>query len=156
MSVETVPQDDGEIQDLVLMFANSRIPRGSDAFQTLIGDFLKTDETPDGDEAESEESRSTDSSDSSVKINSETSNSRSTSPVPTKSSLKVPSAKQKTVRMASPKPLAHVHWPDETNDNLASATSGERRHVARLYMKTTPKPILKHEEPALVEDIENT
>lgn len=147
MSVETVPQDDGEIQDLVLMFANSRIPRGSDAFQTLIDDFLKNHDDSQ-DESETGSEKNSDTTDS---VKSDSVSDGQVTPAPTKSVLKTPSAKERTVRMVSPKPLAHVHWPDEKNANIASCPSSEKKHHARIYVKTTPKPILKHED-----DIENT
>ncbi|XP_060574212.1 uncharacterized protein LOC132731935 [Ruditapes philippinarum] len=140
MSAET-PSEDGEIHDLVLLFANSKIPRGSDAFQTLIDDFLKHDD--DVTDANDDVTTS-DSSDSSTKP--ETISVEDVAAVP-KSVLK---AKKKSVRMESPKHLSHVHWPDEENSKLASSPGQEQLHHARLYMKTTPKPILKHDESVLV------
>lgn len=143
MSAET-PTEDGEIHDLVLLFANSKIPRGSDAFQTLIDDFLikhDDDVTDTNDDV-----TTSDSSDSSTKP--ETVSVEDVAAVP-KSALK---PKSKSVRMDSPKHLSHVHWPDEENSSLASSPGQTQLHHARLYMKTTPKPILKHEEPVIVSE----
>ena len=152
MSVETVPIDDGEEPDLVLMFANSRMPRGSDAFQTLIDDFLKeNDSSAAGSDASSEATSDTcDSGKSDSVID------RQMALATPKSALKIPAVKQNTVRMASPKPLAHVHWPDESKVRRSSVPPSEKRHHARIYVKTTPRPILKHEDHGLVGNRENT
>lgn len=140
MSAET-PLAEGEIHDLVLLFANSKIPRGSDAFQTLVGDFLKHDDEPDS----NDDVIISDSSDSSTKEQ---------GPVLAEGVTAVPKSvlksKGKSVRMESPKLLSHVHWPDEENSKLASSPQTEQLHHARLYMKTTPKPILKHDENLLL------
>lgn len=136
----TTPLDDGEIHDLVLLFANSRIPRGSDAFQSLVGDFVKHDSPEPGDEA-----AGSDSSDSSAKEPTEVFDEVDgvkITPVP-KSALK----SSKSVRIDSPKTLSHVHWPDDMNSQKVG--SPQPTHHARLYMKTTPKPILKHEDQVM-------
>lgn len=135
--------EEDEIHDLVLLFANSKIPRGSDAFQTLVGDFLKR-ESPDS--AAEDNIPSSDSSDSSVK---EVETGLKVLQPP-KSSLK---SNGKSVRVASPstKQLAHVHWPDDHHTpKLSQEPLAEPTHHARLYMKTTPKPILKHDEHVMV------
>ncbi|KAL4236865.1 hypothetical protein ACF0H5_005250 [Mactra antiquata] len=132
--------EEEEIHDLVLLFANSKFPRGSDAFQTLVGDFLKRD-TPDS--TADAHMVSSDSSNSSVKD--EEVNINVTQPP--KSALK---SSGKSVRMMSPKPLAHVHWPDDSVPKIPNDTVSEPTHHARLFMKTTPKPILKHDEHVMV------
>lgn len=137
----TTPLDDGEIHDLVLLFANSKIPRGSDAFQSLVDDFVKHDQLDSADKA-----GASDSSDSTAKdatlLGLDEVDGGKVSPLP-KSALK----HTKQVRIESPKTLSHVHWPDDMNSQIAS--SPQATHHARLYMKTTPKPILKQEDPVL-------
>ncbi|KAH3696644.1 uncharacterized protein LOC127861451 [Dreissena polymorpha] len=140
MSAET-PMDETEIHDLVLMFANSRIPRGSDAFQTLKYDFMRGD-TP-------EPVLKDDTNDASAKENLDEVDGM-VPPPPMKTALKDSSKKpKKSVRMTTPpKSLSHVHWSDGNDRNLASSL--KPTHSARLFVKTTPKPILKHEDSLVV------
>lgn len=168
------PNDDGEIHDLVLLFANSKIPRGSDTFQTLIDDFLKpeAEDVTDGAVASDhidytlKETRVvSDRMQASQQISfprvgitpppntPPVSDGKTTHAPHSKPVLKP--LKVKAVRMLqpeSPKPLSHVHWPDERKSKLARSPGTEQLHHARLYMKTTPKPILKHDDQVLVDN----
>lgn len=169
------PNDDGEIHDLVLLFANSKIPRGSDAFQTLIDDFLNHDAEDDIDGAVAPDSIDSTLTDTRVDADRKqapqpTSVPRvrftpptipvldgKTTPTPHSKPVLKP-LKVKAVRMLqpeSPKPLSHVHWPDERKSKLACSPGTEQLHHARLYMKTTPKPILKHDDQVLVNNDED-
>ena len=129
--------DEDEIHDLVLMFAHSKMPRGSDAFQSIMDDFLPSDENDnDSSDSTSVFSHSSKDVENDKKDHLDTVDGNVTP----------------TARMVSPKPppLAHVHWPDEKNRKLASSPARDQRHHARLYVKTTPaKPILKHEDDVL-------
>ncbi|XP_052777091.1 uncharacterized protein LOC128214579 [Mya arenaria] len=157
MSAET-PLDDSEIHDLVLMFSNSRMPRGSDAFQTLVGDFLKNDSPEPVPTADDVDATVSDSSDASGGVADKRDGSDgeliSVRPVPRPMSLLKEPGRKKSVRTVSPKP-GHVHWPDEINRDIASSPTTGKLHSARLYNKTTPKPILKHDEALLVHDLKN-
>jgi len=160
MSCET-PLDETEIHDLVLMFANSRLPRGSDAFQTLIDDFLKPD-TPEPTSIDSiiisdPSATSFDEPDGKLAV-SDSANTASISVASAQRPSTLPTvpqtpSKRKTVRMVSPKPS--VHWPDEVQRGVTSSPTSGHLHSARLYKKTTPKPILKHEDSVVVQGLKS-
>lgn len=151
LSSKTSNADD-EVDDLVLMFANSRIPRGSDAFQSILGDLLphkeENEHTPGLDEVDSgvgcddsssvnEQGSETDTAEPSVKT-------RFNSPKPKNTS--VLTVMQDKAQRRTPSPKSHVHWPNAERD-IASSPTTDKLHHARLYMKTVPaKPILKHDE----------
>ena len=155
--------DEDEVHDLVLMFANSRIPRGSDAFQSILDDLLPLKEEHehklglDGlDEVDSgvvcDDSSSSVNEQGSDGDNSEKSENSSEKSVKTKfqspkpKNTSVLSVMQDKTQRRTPSPKSHVHWPNAERD-IASSPTTEKRHHARLYMKTVPaKPILKHDE----------
>ena len=128
----TTPTEDDEIHDLVLLFANAKIPRGSDAFQSIIDDLLPKDEESD-------------STDSNVSQTDKAQKLLEPSGAESKGKTR------KAVRMVSPK--HQVHWSDErSDDKLSASPTPNKLHSARIYMKTTPKPILKHEDNAIIVD----
>lgn len=161
MSVSTPTSEDDEVHDLVLMFANSRIPRGSDAFQTILEDLMPLKEQAEKAE-QAKKDQGFDEVDSgnieqSVMLNEV---SRSKSNTPEEAHVRFNSSKHTTsslsatgklhdkrhVRTDSPKINSHVHWPNAERD-IASSPTPEQLHHARLYMKTVPaKPCLKHED----------
>ena len=150
MTSTTIEED--EIHDLVLMFANSRIPRGSDAFQSILDDLLPLKE-------EHEHKLGLDEVDSGFVVddlssvqeeseihNSQESKTRFDSPKPKNTSMLTVMQDKSHVRANSPKSVSHVHWPN-AEKAIASSPSPDQLHHARIYMKTVPaKPILKHDD----------
>ena len=152
MSVTTPTSEDDEIHDLVLMFANSRIPRGSDAFQTILDDLRPLKEEED-DEEEDPKTDVFDSGNKEQEVITDI-DSKSESPeqqhvrftAPNLSNNAEKLRDRRSVRMVSPKATSHVHWPNAERD-IASSPTASKLHHARLYVKTVPaKPILKHDD----------
>lgn len=153
-SVTSQTSEDEEVHDLVLMFANSRIPRGSDAFQTILDDLLPLKEKHEGlsglDEVDSGNVDSTDDetlaiSDQLEAENPKESQTRFDSPKPKNSSVNTIINDQSRSRNNSPK-SSRVHWPNAERD-IASSPTTDQLHHARIYVKTVPsKPILKHDD----------
>ena len=151
-SVTSTTSDDDEVHDLVLMFANSRIPRGSDAFQSILDDLLPLKEENEHrlglDEVDSgvgfDDSSSVNEQGSDVDSTEKSVKSRFNSPKPKNTS--VLSVMQDKTQRRTPSPKSHVHWPNAERD-IASSPTTDQLHHARLYMKTVPaKPILKHDD----------
>ena len=151
-SVTSTTSDDDEVHDLVLMFANSRIPRGSDAFQSILDDLLPLKEENEHrlglDEVDSgvgcDDSSSVNEQGSDVDTSEKSMKSRFNSPKPKNTS--VLTVMQDKTQRRTPSPKSHVHWPNAERD-IASSPTTDQLHHARLYMKTVPaKPILKHDD----------
>ena len=156
MSISSQASDDEEIHDLVLMFANSRIPRGSDAFQSILDDLLPLKEETENDQTDgaletdvfdSGPNKEEGKSDTAVRAESNTPEQqhvRFSDPNVKTSAGK--SRDKRLTRLVSPKPNTHVHWPNAERD-IASSPTTDKLHHARIYMKTVPaKPILKHDD----------
>ncbi|KAK3612300.1 hypothetical protein CHS0354_011019 [Potamilus streckersoni] len=125
-----------EVHDLVLLFANSRIPPSSDAFATVLGEInlhdFKSNESATNKDTNKEPLS---------KTRNESRQSSADSP------LSSNSAEAGNKEAAIEHPRQRVRWMDDFEQPLASVPSLDEKRHARLYMKTTPKHgILKREE----------
>ncbi|KAL3868106.1 hypothetical protein ACJMK2_040942 [Sinanodonta woodiana] len=129
-------QSEEEVHDLVILFANSRIPPRSDAFAAVLGEINMDD---------FKSNESTKYKETGKEPPSESRRESSTSSVDSSPSNNNAEAGNKPATIERPR--QRVRWMDDFEQPLASVPSVDEKRHARLYMKTTPKHgILKREE----------